>query len=503
MTHALSSRWWVLGAISLAILAVTMDVTVLNLALPTLAHALQAPESALQWFIAAYTLALTAMMLPAGLIGDRYGRKRLMVGALGLFAVGSVACAYAPGPALFLVARIAVGVAGAALTVVALSLITLLFDEFERPRAIGIWSSVTFLGLPLGPIIGGLILSHLWWGWIFLMNVPVALVALGTVVALVPESRAAHRPHIDGLGLLLSSLGLVGIMYGIIHAGNRGWDNGIVAGSLALGLAALVSFGFWERAVGRGGRLPLIDMHLFGSRSFTWGVILTALAAIGLFGAMFVLPQYYEAIAGFTPVHTGLLLLPLVGGLVVGASPADRVAARMGAKWTVAVGLAVIALACWWGASLTVHTSATTISLWTFGIGVGAGLTFATAASAAIVELSAERSGVGSAVLQALVKLGPALGAAILGSILITSYQHHVDVSGVAASLVAAVKSSVYDGSAIAHQTHSAHLLTSVHAAFVVGIYHALQLTAAIAGVSALVAVALLPSRPHRARVEA
>ncbi len=190
MTDAKARRWWTLAAISLGILAVTMDTTVLNLALPTLAGVFKASESQLQWFITAYTLALVAGMLPAGLVGDRYGRKAVIIGALIAFCAGSVWCAYAGGPGPFVVARIILGLAGAGMTVVALSLVPVLFDEAERPRAIGIWGSANFLGLPLGPIVGGWLLSHVWWGWVFLMNVPVALIALVAVMAFVPESRA-------------------------------------------------------------------------------------------------------------------------------------------------------------------------------------------------------------------------------------------------------------------------------------------------------------------------
>jgi len=164
-------RWWALGAMALAVFTVTLDVTVINVALPTLAGALKASEAQLQWFVTGYTLALVAGMLPAGLIGDRYGRKTLLCGGLLLFVAGSLGCAYATGPEMFLVARVALGLAGAALIVMVLSLITVLFSEAERPRAVGIWGAANFIGLPLGPILGGWLLSNVWWGWVFLMNV--------------------------------------------------------------------------------------------------------------------------------------------------------------------------------------------------------------------------------------------------------------------------------------------------------------------------------------------
>ena len=199
-------RWWALAGISLALLAVGLDATVLSLALPTLAGALHASESELQWFVTAYTLALTAAMLPAGLIGDRFGRRAVLLGALVVFGVASLACAWAPSAIAFIVARAVLGLAGAGMIVMALSVITVLFTEEERPRAIGVWGAANFLSLPIGPILGGWMLSNMWWGWVFLLNIPVVIVGIVAVVALVPESRAATRPHIDWPGIVTSAI---------------------------------------------------------------------------------------------------------------------------------------------------------------------------------------------------------------------------------------------------------------------------------------------------------
>lgn len=190
MNWVADRRWWALGAVQLAVLAVGLDITVLSVALPTLAAALQASESDLQWFSSGYTLVLAASMLPAGLLGDRYGRKKVMLAALALFAVGSAACAFARSADAFLVARIVLGVAGAGVIVMAVSALTVLFNEEERPRAVAIWGAANFLAMPIGPILGGWLLTHAWWGWVFLVNVPVALLGLGVALALVPESRA-------------------------------------------------------------------------------------------------------------------------------------------------------------------------------------------------------------------------------------------------------------------------------------------------------------------------
>src|SRR5579862_9542287 len=186
MNTAGTRKWWALGATNLVVLAAGLDATVLSLALPTLATALRASESDLQWFSAGYALMLAAGMLPAGLLGDRYGRKKVLLGSLVLFAAGSLACAYAPTSAVFLAARAVLGLAGAGLVTMCLSALTVLFSEEERPRAVGIWAAANFLALPIGPLLGGWLLSNYWWGWVFLINVPVVVVALIAVIVLLP-----------------------------------------------------------------------------------------------------------------------------------------------------------------------------------------------------------------------------------------------------------------------------------------------------------------------------
>ena len=465
--------------------------TVLTVALPTLAGALRASESELQWFVTAYTLALVAGMLPAGLLGDRYGRKAVMLGGLALIALGSVGCAYAPNPIVFIAARVTLGLAGAALIVVALSLLTVLFDERERPRAIGVWGAANFIGLPVGPIFGGWLLSNAWWGWIFLVNVPVAVLAFLAVARLVPESRAPRAPRIDGMGIVLSSAGLVALMYGVVEAGSSGWASSSAIWPAVAGLVLLVAFVAWERRQSD----PLVDLSLFQSRSFTWGIVCTALGAFGLFGVLFALPQYFQAIAGLDPQGSGVRLLPAVVGLIVGAVPADRVASRIGAKLTVAVGFGAVVIGTLIGSTLATTSSDAFIAGWTFLVGAGAGLGFATSASAALAEVSADRAGVGSALLQAVVKLGPAFGASILGSVLNATYQQHLAVTGLPAAAAAAAKASVFGGIGVAQQLGSAGLLSSVRNAFVAGMDDGARVTALVAFAAIVLALLFLPAR--------
>jgi MFS transporter, DHA2 family, multidrug resistance protein len=487
-------RWLALAAVSLAVLAVGLDGTVLSVALPTLAGALNATESDLQWFSSGYLLVLAAAMLPAGLLGDRYGRKKVMLASLVLFGAGSAACAGASSAGVFIAARVALGLAGAGVIVMALSALTVLFSKEERPKAVGIWAAANFLAMPIGPILGGWLLTNYWWGWVFLLNVPVALLGLVAVLALVPESRASERPGLDAVGVATSVAGLVGVTYGLIEAGMHGWGSSDALRPIATGLAFLAMFLLWERRLGRkAGGQPLVDPSLFRSRSFTWGVILQAVAIVAMVGVLFTMPQYFQAVLGTDAMGSGLRLLPLILGLVATAVPADRIVRAVGAKLTVTAGFLLIAAALLLGARTGVHSSGEFIATWLALVGAGMGLALATAASAALVELPEERSGVGSAVMQAINKIGGPFGAAVLGSVLSAAYLSQLDLTRLPATATREVRGSVFGGLAVAHTRNSPALLENVQAAFTHGLDQALLVSAGVALAGALLAALFLP----------
>jgi MFS transporter, DHA2 family, multidrug resistance protein len=503
MSNLGNRRWWALGALVLAVLAVGLDGTVLSVALPTLATALHASESDLQWFSSGYLLVLAAAMLPVGLLGDRYGRKKVMLTALILFGIGSVACAYAPSAGSFIAARMALGLAGGGIIVMALSALTVLFTEDERPRAVGIWAAANFLALPLGPILGGWLLTHYWWGWVFLMNVPVALVGLVATFALVPESRAPERPGLDPVGMIASTVGLVVMTYGLIEAGQNGWGDASALVPIIAGLVVLVGFFLWERWLSlRPGGLPLVDLALFRSASFTWGVILAAIATLAMIGVLFTMPQFFQGVLRTDAMGSGVRILPLIGGLVVGAVPADRIARVVGAKITVALGFALLAGGMFLGATTDIGSSNGFIAAWMALVGVGMGLAMATAASAALSALPQERSGVGAAVMQAIQKVGAPFGAAILGSVLSSAYQAQLNLVGLPPAVANVVKESLFGGLAVALQLGSAPLLESVRTAFVHGMDISLMVAAGIAAAGFVLTLAFLPGRaPSKAVV--
>ena len=496
-TKRYPGRWWALVALNLSVLAGGLDGTILSVALPTLATSLRATETDLQWFQSGYLLAMAAAMLPAGLLGDRYGRRRTLVASLALFAAGSAACAFAPNPGLFIAARVLLGVACAGLIVMALSGLTVLFEEDERPRAVGVWAAANFLALPIGPLLGGWLLTDYWWGWVFLLNVPVALVGLVASLVLLPESRAETRPGIDWLGIALSGSGLSAVTYALVVAGRDGWTAGSTLAWAAAGLLLLAAFGWWEAAPGRrSGAGALVDVALFRSPAFTWGVILAGIGVLSMVGVLFTMPQYFQAVLGTDAMGSGLRLLPLIGGLVLGAVPADRVAARAGRKLTTALGFAVLAGALLAGSRTGTGSSAWFVAGWMAAVGLGMGFALATAASGALSQLPAERSGVGAAVMQALQKLGGPFGSAILGSALAGVYRAHLALGGLPGPAAGAARESVFAGLAVAARAHSPALLLAVRSAFVDGMDAALLVSAAVAAAGMLLALAFLPGRP-------
>jgi MFS transporter, DHA2 family, multidrug resistance protein len=488
-------RWWALGALSLVVLAVALPATILSVALPTLASALGANASELQWFVSAYTLVLAAGVLPGGLLGDRFGRKKVLVLALLIYAVGSVLAATAKNPGMFVAAQAVLGLGAAFVIPLVLSGLAVMFTAEERPRAVGIWAAANFLALPLGPIVGGWVLSNLWWGWVFLMNLPVLALALVAVLVLLPESRSPERPALDPVGIVASSTGLAVLTFGMVKAGQDGWGSAGSLGGILGGLALLVAFGLWEKA--RGTR-ALIDLTLFANKRFLWGTIVAGLGLFSFFGLMYAAPQYFQAVLGTDAMGSGVRLLPLLGGMMVGAGGADRIAAKAGAKITVALGFLVLACALF----LVTFTTATSgyglAATWSALGGLGAGLALATASSAALAAITEDRAGVASALMQAVQKLGGPLSAAILGSVMNAGYLSNLTLTGLPAQAADAVRDSVFAGVAVADRLGSAALLTEVRTAFVAGLDQLAWVGAGATVLGALLTLLFLPARATR-----
>ena len=485
-------RWWALLSLVPAVLAVGLDGTILSVALPTLGHELDASTDQLQWFLIGYTLAFAAAMIPAGNLGDRFGRKRILLSALVVFGLGSAACALAPGAGWFVAARVLLGLGAAAILPMALAAVPFLFDESERGRAVGVMMSVTMLGFPLGPVLGGWLLSHAWWGWVFLINLPVVAVAFVAVAMLMPESPRARAGRIDVLGVMLSASALSVLSYGVIKAGDRGWTDAwalllILAGGALGGL-----FVAWQRRAPE----PLVDLRLFSSRDFAGGTAVASMVSFVMMGLLFVLPIYVQAEYGLDAQATGLRLLPLIGGMLLTALSSGTLAMRLGARVVATMGMLVLAAGLAWGATTGLGDGSWASAGWTLVCGAGLGMALPTAMDAALGALSEESSGTGSAVLQAMRMVGSSFGAAVLGSVLNAGYRSRLAESGTLERLPASVadtaRDSVLAAVNIADRLGLAPLVRAARAAHVSGMDRMLWVAAAISVAGAALAAAAM-----------
>jgi MFS transporter, DHA2 family, multidrug resistance protein len=484
-----SRKWWALGALALAVLAVGLDATILSVALPTLGRSLDASTGQLQWFVAGYTLVFAAALVPGGMLGDRYGRKKVLLIALLVFGAASIACASASSATAFIAARGLLGLGGALMLPMVMGLVPVLFGEQERARAIGAITAAVMLGYPIGPLLGGWMLTRFDWSWVFLINVPVVALAVVAVTVLLPESRSSVRQRIDMVGVAISSAGLALLTYGVIQTGDRGWSDGAAVAEMAVGTLLLSAFVLWERRVAN----PLVDLGLFRARAFAWGATLSSLVSFAMFGLLFAGPLYFQVVRGTDAQGSGIRLLPLIGGLLVGGTIADRLAARLGARAVATLGLMLFATGLALGATTTVASDDARAAVWVALSGLGLGLVLPTTIDTALGAVSHDSSGVGSAVLSALRMVGSALGAAILGALINATYRDRLD-HAVSPALARPARESAVAGIDAANAAHSAPLHHAVRAAFVNGMNLTLWVSAAIIAAAGLVALLLRPT---------
>jgi EmrB/QacA subfamily drug resistance transporter len=482
-------RWWALAALVLSVLTIGFDTTILNVALPTLGSAIHATNSQLQWIVDAYVLVFAGLLLPAGTLGDRYGRKKLLLTGLTLFGGGSVIGALVDSPAQLIAVRAALGIGAAILTPITLAVLPVLFEEAERGKAVALVTMGIGLGIPLGPLVGGYLLKHFWWGSIFLVNVPAAVIALVAVAFLVPESRDPSGGRVDALGGLLSTVGLVAFVYGIIEAPERGWRSPLVIGTLALGVVLLGVFVTWQRRAA----YPMIDLKLFRSARFLWGSSIATLASFALFGVLFVVPQYLQLVRGDDALGAGVRLLPLMGGLFVAAASVTRIVGLVGSKVPVTLGMVVIAAGLAWGALTTVDSGYGQVAAWLTTIGIGTGLALTPAMDAVLGALPAERAGSGSALTMTMRQVGGALGVAILGSVLAGAYS---------AQAPEAAGESLPVAAAVAAKTGDLSILVAGQHAYLHAMDRVLLVCAIVALAGAVLAAAFLPARGAGQRAE-
>ncbi len=500
--HLLSARGRraVLAVMCLALMMVVAAVASLNVALPDLARSTGASQSQLQWIVDAYALVFAGLLLPAGALGDRYGRKGILQLGLAVFGVASLAAIFVNDPGWLIALRAVIGVGAALVMPTTLSIITNVFPEDERGRAVGIWAAVAGAGAVVGLVLSGTLLAWFSWSSVFAINVTLAALASAGTARVVPTSRGERRTSLDPIGAVLSSLGLFGLVAAIIEAPIRGWLDGLVLAGFAAGAVLLVAFVVFELRRDD----PMLDPRLFRRRGFAAGSLSLTLQFFAQFGLLFIGLQYLQLVLGYSPFEAGASILPMALMLVLIAPRAPRLAQRLGVRLVGAAGLAVMGVGFLLFSSLGASSS-----YWPFGLaalvtGIGIGLATAPATTAIVSSLPAERQGIASAVNDLTREVGGAFGIAVLGSVLNNGYRD--DVAPAAAHLpepaAGAVRSSVAAAGEVAARAgaHGPALLERAQSAFVSGFSTALIVAACVLFAAGAVVAVVAPPRGEVAR---
>jgi DHA2 family multidrug resistance protein-like MFS transporter len=415
-------RWTILGVLVVTLLVVVLDNTVLNVAMRTIAdpvHGLGASQAELEWSINSYTLVFAGLLFTAGILGDRLGRRRMLVIGLVLFGLSSLASAYAQTPMQLIWARALMGIGGAAIMPSTLSIISNVFDPRERGKAIGVWAGAVGLGVAIGPVVGGALLESFWWGSVFLINVPVIAIGLIGILLLVPESRDPKPGRIDLPGVALSILGLGSLVFGIIHGGEHGFGEVASWSTIAAGVVLLTLFVIVERRSTH----PSLDVKLFREARFSAAVASVGLVFFAALGTMFFLAFYLQLVRGYEPLQAGLLMTPFAAAQLIFAPRSAAMVKKFGPKAVCAVGLGLVAIGLAGFAFVDATTPLWVLIVFTFIQGAGMANVVPPATESVMSALPREKAGVGSAVSNTVRQVGGALGVAVLGSILSSVYR--------------------------------------------------------------------------------
>ncbi|WP_184540241.1 MFS transporter [Micromonospora polyrhachis] len=491
-------RWSILGVLVFSLLVVVLDNTILNVALRVLAdpvHGLGATQGELEWSINSYTLVFAGLLFTFGILGDRYGRKRFLLIGLAVFGLASLLSAYSQEPGHLIAARALMGLGGAAIMPVTLSIISNVFDPRERARAIGIWSGAVGLAVAIGPILGGLLLEHFWWGSVFLINVPVVLAGLVAVALLVPESRNPQPGRIDVVGVLLSVVGLVALSYGIINGGEHGFDRPGVWAAIVGGLVVLTAFVAYERRI----EYPSLDVRLFRLPRFAAPIAVVGLVFFASMGMMFFGAFYLQLVRGYTPLETGLLFLPFASAQLVFAPTSATLVRRYGARVVSTIGLVLVTLTLGAFTVIEADTSVWIVGTVFFFQGAGMASIMPPAMESIMSSLPRERAGVGSAVSNTVRQVGGALGVAILGSVLAAIYRTEIEpaTSALPDAARAAANESIAGAYGVAGQLgpDGGNVITAANDAFISAMHVASGVAAIIAALGILVVLRWMPGR--------
>lgn len=494
-------RWWALAVLCLSLLLIVMDNTIVNVALPTIQEDLGATASELQWIVDAYVLVFAGLLLTMGSLGDRYGRKPALSLGLAIMGSASAVSAWSSDPGQLIFWRAVMGVGGALIMPSTLSILTNVFtDHRERARAIAIWAGTSGMAVAIGPVTGGWLLDHFWWGSVFLVNVPVVVVALVAGYRIIPNSKDPNPPALDPLGALLSISGLVTLVWAIIEAPHNGWTDGIILGAFGVAVLLLGAFALHEKRSDH----PMLDVEFFRNPRFSAASGAITMTFFAMFGTLFLFTQYMQFVLGYSPLATGVRFIPMAAVTMVVAPSSARIVERVGTKAVVATGLGLTSLALALGTFLTPGGGYLPLLGVLLVMSVGMGLTMAPATESIMGSLPLAKAGVGSAVNDTTRQVGGALGVAVMGSLLASAYGSKMaDVlAGLPVRVPDAAASAIEDsiGAAVGVAARlpgpAADALTgTARAAYVDAMGSALWLAAAVALVGALIAAVFLPAR--------
>jgi EmrB/QacA subfamily drug resistance transporter len=489
-----------LGVLALSLLVITMGNTILNVGLPTIREELDASSSQLQWIVDSYLLVFAGLLLAAGSLGDRFGRKRALVSGLVVFGLGSVLAALSTDGTTLIASRGLMGLGAAGIMPTTLSILTNMFPSDERPKAIAAWAAVAGLGIAIGPISGGFLIEHFDWSSIFLINLPVVAACLIGAFVLVPDSRDPKPPKIDLPGTGLSIAGLGAVVWALIEAPERGWGSPMILAAFAAGAAIVAAFVAWERYTDH----PMLDVSVFRNLRFSAASSSIACVFFALMGVMFCLTTYLQSVLGHSALQAGVKMLPIALGMILASKLGVGLTRRFGTKLSVASGLTLVASALAMIAMFDTDTRGLQIAVALGTLGLGMGFAMSPATEAIMGALPRAKAGVGSAMNDVVRELGGTLGIAVLGSILSSGYGS--GMADATAGLPHAAADAASDSVGAANEVGAqlgggagARLIDTANGAFVDAMTTTATLAAATAAIGVLIALAFLPSRARAA----
>ena len=482
-------------------LVLGLDMTILITALPTLSLKLGATTDQLQWMSAAYTLSLAGFMLPAGVLGDRFGRRKLLLIALVIFGISSVVASLMTTANGLIIMRAVMGVSGAVILPLMTAMLPSMFREDERQRALGFAGAGAFLGLPLGPLVAGFLLTHYAWGSIFLINAPVVVIAVLGTWFFVPENKDPQPRRLDWLGAVLEVVGVTGVVYAIIEQPVHGWGDARVLVPLVGGAILIAAFVAWELRT----RIPLIDLNLFRSARFSWATVAFIVVGFAMTGVLFIISPFLQVIQGNDAQSTGLRLLPLVIAMMAGALGSDWLNQRLGTKVMTTTGLLGGAASMLLLSRASVDSGYGLVAVALALMGFSIAMTMIPALDAILGSLPEGETGGGSALTRTLQNVGASLGVAIMGSVLNNVYQAQLSghLAGLPAGVQSAARSSVAVAAHVAQQLPAplgAPLLRAAQDAYVLGMSEVLLVTAGMMVIGGVLMALFMPA--HAPKVD-